>query len=317
MRVITIANSSDRALYPKVLDRFLPDRVKGEIKGLCGIGRIEEIRLRSAGAVSLTTDRGNLFLRSVVSPRELNDCLIAMCGFSLYAHSDTISRGYITLDGGIRVGICGRAAIDGGRVLGVYDISALNIRLPIVFRSFGDRICRLLRSSRGSRGVLIYSPPGVGKTTLLRSVAYKMATGYNALRVVIIDTRGEIGIYGDMSEAAIDVLAGYPKGVGIDIAARTMNAQLMVCDEIGDKDEARAIIYAQNCGVPLLASAHGDNISGLLRRTAIMQLHTARVFGYYVKISRGRIGGEYEYEIVTAEEADVLLQNSGGGYAGR
>ena len=82
--------------------------------------------------------------------------------------------------------------------------------------------------------------------------------------------------------------------------------------EVGDKEEARAIIYAQNCGVPLLASAHGDNILGLLRRTAIMQLHTARVFGYYVRISRCRTGGEYEYDIITAEDADVLLQNSRG-----
>ncbi len=306
---VTILNSSAREAYPQMLDRFLPEELCREIRGLAGVGRIEEIRLRSGGSASLTTEHGNIFLRTVIQQRQMNECLVAMCNSSLYAYSDTINNGYITLSGGIRVGICGRAAIDGGRVLGVYDISALNIRLPKVFRSFGEPVCRLIRNMKGSRGVLIYSPPGVGKTTLLRSVAYKMASGADAWRVAVIDTRGELGFSEEISRAAIDILTGYPKGVGIDIAARTMNAQLMVCDEIGDSEEARAIIYAQNCGVPLLASAHGDNILGLLRRTAIMKLHTARVFGAYVRIERVRSGGEYKYKVTTAEEADVLLQN--------
>lgn len=307
---VTILRGSAREAYPRGLDNFLPEELGKEIRQLVGIGRIEEIRLRSGGASSLTTDRGNIFLRTVVQPRQMNECLLSMCNSSLYAHSETINNGYITLSGGIRVGICGRAAIDGGRVLGVYDISALNIRIPTVFRSLGEPICRLIRNMEGNRGVLIYSPPGVGKTTLLRSVAYKMASGLNAWRVSVIDTRGELGFSEDISRAALDILTGYPKGVGIDIAARTMNAQLMVCDEIGDRDEARAIIYAQNCGVPLLASAHGDNILGLLRRTAIMKLHTARVFGAYVRIERRGAGEDYKYRITTAEEADVLLQDS-------
>ena len=98
--------------------------------------------------------------------------------------------------------------------------------------------------------------------------------------------------------------------MGIEIAARTMNPQLMVCDEIGDNEEAQAIIAAQNCGVPLLASAHGDTVEGLLRRTAIMNLHMAGVFEFYVGIERRREGGEYRYTVTTAEEADVFLQNS-------
>lgn len=308
----TIVDVKTTEIYPKILENFLPRRITDEIKNTnTGIGRIEEIRLRANSRVALTTDRGNILLRGIMSSREMNETLHSMCGYSLYAHSDTINNGYITLSGGIRVGVAGRASMDCGRVIGIYDISSLNIRIPKVFRGFGKKICDILRNSRSAQGVLIYSPPGVGKTTLLRSVAYKMASGYGARRVCIIDSRGELGIYEEQENASIDILSGYPKGTGIEIAARTMNSQLMVCDEIGDAEEARAIIYAQNCGVPLLASAHGENIKGLLSRPAIMELHRAGVFGTYVRIERGAAGGDYKYTVTTAEVADELFQNSG------
>jgi stage III sporulation protein AA len=192
-------------------------------------------------------------------------------------------------------------------VAGVYDVSALNIRLPTHIKSVGEPICKLIRAMRERKGVLIYSPPGVGKTTLLRSVAYKMASGISPWRVSIIDTRGELALSFDGSGATVDLLTGYPKSVGIEIAARTMNPELMVCDEIGDAEEARAIIGAQNCGVPLLASAHGADLGGLLRRTGIRELHIAGVFGAYVGIERVRNESEYRYKINTAREADRYL----------
>ena len=268
---------------------------------------LEEIRLRKGVPSSLSTNKGTIVLNSVMTQAQMNDILVAMSGRSLYAHTDTISQGYITLDGGIRVGICGRARVFDGKIRGICDVSALNIRLPTQIKGVGEQICRLLRSRIDKKGVLIYSPPGVGKTTLLRSVAYKMATEGRSKRVAVIDTRGELGIMLDGSRATIDVLSGYPKAIGIEIAARTMNPELMVCDEIGGEDEARAIIAVQNCGVPLLASAHGSDLHGLLKRTGILALHKAGVFGAYVRIDREYDRTEYKYKVNTAKEADRYL----------
>ena len=311
---ISISHIEKQEKYPVFLKRFLPESLCREID-LVPISAIEEIRLRAGARVTLTTSRGNIFLKSVFSQKEIADILSDMCGHSLYAYSDMINNGYVTLEGGVRVGICGRAAVEDERIIGVYSISSLNIRIPSDIRGIGGEICRLLRRVTGSRGVLIYSPPGVGKTTLLRSVARIMASGTDAARVAIIDTRGEISCFEDMQGAAIDVLSCYPKGIGIEIAARTMNAQLMICDEIGEEREIKSILYAQNCGVPLLASAHGDTVGGLLRRQGIMELHRAGVFGAYVRISRRAGSREYDYKITTAEEADDILQNNWRGCA--
>ena len=291
--------------YPETLDRFLPRVLIAELSVLDDLIVIEEIRMRKNAPCSLSTNFGNIVLSSVLTPSQMKDTLVSMSGHSLYAHSETINSGYLTLEGGIRVGICGRATVSGGCVTGVYDISALNVRIPRPIFDVGERVCSLLRTT--GNGVLVYSPPGVGKTTLLRSVAYRMASGERPIRVSVIDSRGELGIQSFDSSSVIDLLSGYPKAIGIEIAVRTMNPELLVCDEIGDEKEAMAIIGAQNCGVPLLASAHAGNIAGLLKRTGILALHKASVFGAYVGIERVSRQSDYKYTVHTAKEAERYL----------
>ena len=150
---------------------------------------------------------------------------------------------------------------------------------------------------------LLVGRHGVGKTTLLRGVAGIMASGDDARRVVLIDTRGELGFSLDGRSLLIDVMTGYPRDIAVEIAARTMSAQLMICDELGDSAEADAIISAQNCGVPFVASAHADSLEALMRRSGIRKLHRAHVFGHYVGIARDGAGG-FIYNISGYEEAD-------------
>ncbi len=305
---IKMARNGSRSLpIPPYLARCLPPRLTDEI-GRCGMGRIEELRLRAERCVYLTGAGENRRLETILSGEELSELVNRFCDGSLYAHRDTIVQGFLSLPDGIRVGICGRAAVEGEKVLGIYDISGLNIRLPARIERIGDGICRYLLENPQS-GILIYAPPGEGKTTLLRSVAARMATGSGARRVVVIDTRGELGYALKDPALSVDVLVGYPRALGVEIAARTMNAQVIVCDEIGERREAEAIRSAQNCGVPFVASAHADCVEGLLRRTGIRMLHDARVFDRYVGIRRRACGGEFDYTVTEWEDANGILED--------
>ena len=294
-----------RTYLPPTVLRTLPERLISELYAGRLPEHIEEIRLHAGRCASVVAGGRNILLRTVLSATEMTATLTRMCGGSLYTHAPTIAEGYLTLDGGVRVGVCGRAACEQGEVIGVYDVSGLCIRIPAHFAVSGREICNLMQKFRYTKGVLIYSPPGVGKTTLLRGVACALASGENPLRVVVIDTRGEMPFLQTGASLCLDVLVGYPRRLGVEIACRTMNAQVMICDEIGDYNEALALASVQNCGVPLVASAHASSVKELLCRTGLRLLHDCRMFGAYVGIERA--GNGFSYHVTDWESADACI----------
>ncbi len=277
---------------------LLPPKVRYEVQRFADARpeleeRITEIRLRRAGRVSVTVDRDNVTLPVSLTKDEIELTLKNLCDGSVYAHSDTINNGYISLKNGTRVGVVGRAVCSAERIDGVCDISALNIRIPRDIYGLGAPIFEEIKKRDFLCGVLIYSAPGVGKTTLLRSLIYELS---KTKRVAVIDTREELDIPSERSRALVDVLSGYPKAKGIEIATRTLSPQYIVCDEIG-ADEAKTVLASHSGGVPLIATAHALSCEALVRREGIKSLYEAGIFDIFAGITRKNGAHDYIYDI--------------------
>ena len=290
---------NDMVHLPWRLMRLLPRNVK---KALEGVGEIEELRL-SVGRCGWVRKNGeNLPIEVYMQKNELEELVLAMCGGSLYAHTDNICRGFISLGDGVRVGLSGRAVTENGRVSGIRDIESICIRIPHSVTVDASDAVFWLEKFDFTRGILVYAPPAGGKTTYLRNVALALSSGERVRHVVVVDSRDELCYSLGSPSLCLDLLRGYPMGYGIEIATRTLGAEVIVCDEIGGAEDAKSILAVQSGGVPLVASAHAKDLSDLMRRRSIAELHRAGVFCAYIGLCRG-----LSPVVHTAEEADAYF----------
>ena len=240
-------------------------------------------------------------LRTALRPEEITETVKKMCQNSMYAYKETINAGYIPLANGVRIGVCGSAFCECGRISSIRNITSLSIRIPKRTDNVARALCDMLWHNGNLMSCIIFSPSGVGKTTVLRSVARIFSEGRDPLRVAVIDTREEIGAFLGGSGLCIDILRGYPKETGIEIAARTLNAQLIICDEVFGEAESRALCGAVNCGIPIICSAHAGSLNELLARPGISLLHQMRAFDRYVKLSRAEEQFVFNFELYDRE----------------
>lgn len=280
---------------PAPLTAVLPPQLANAV---CHSGApcIEEIRLRANRYTDVISGERRYRTDVILGDGEMREILQRMCGGSLYAYSRTINQGYLSMSGGIRVGVCGTAATENERIIGVSTVTSLVVRIPHRIRVDPKPVVDCLIGGHCAGGILLYSPPGVGKTSLLRAVAEALSAPPLSRRTVVVDTREELQYTLEDKSLSIEILVGYPREIGIEIAVRSLGAELVICDEIGSLADAHAILSTANCGVPLIASAHAATLSQLLARPAFRELDEARVFSAYIGLSRDAQGLHYRIE---------------------
>jgi len=278
---------------------------------------MEEIRLRSNSplAISIGGLIVPLSLSGVIT--SISDAYIVLredilytlemiSRHSLFAFEEEIKNGFITISGGHRVGLCGKAIIEDGRIKNLRHISSMNIRIARQVKGAADKVLPYLINQKEGKiyHTLISSPPQAGKTTLLRDLARQLSYGVKRLgispcKVAIVDERSEIaGCYEGIPQMDVgpytDILDGCPKGQGIIMVIRSMSPQVVVADEIGKREDAEAILEAVKAGVAVITSAHSSNIDELFQRPVIGTLFKRSVFERIVFLSNKRGPGSLE-----------------------
>lgn len=262
---------------------------------------VSEVRLRADAPLSVT-----YFGRSawrfdgeavVLDEREVTATLGRLCEDSVHTYGECIKEGFAVLSGGYRIGVVGRAGSEGDTLRSVGGISSLSIRIPRGIVGAERDILGTVVQGEVIYPTLFFSPPNVGKTTLLRGLCLALSSGDRARRTAVIDTRGEIYIRSLFARSLADILSFYPRGKGIEIATRTMSPEVILCDEIGSPEEANAILSAQNSGVPLIATAHGDAFERLILRPSIRLLYEHRVFRYYIGLQRPPTQTRFSFDV--------------------
>ncbi len=255
---------------------------------------INEIRLVSGAKALIRTPYETKTLSVNCTPDDLRYTVRSLCGNSVYSHSESIKEGYITTVDGIRAGVGGRAVTDKGALAAVTDISCVVMRLPHRFQGAADGLYSVLEKSSFLGSVLVYSPPGGGKTTLLRELAVKLGQDSPCKSTVVVDSRCEI--CSGLDGMNVCKLLGYPRHKGIEIAVRTLGADIVICDEISTDGDAEAALECLGSGVTLVASAHGTN-DDIFDRKIVRSLDMHKLFhAYYgISISEGRTIGKVTY----------------------
>lgn len=281
------------------------------------LSRISEVRIRRGREVIVVIKNTSYFVdyngdiydypsvnSVIVSSDDFDEIFMNVCDYSIYNNVQNLTKGFVTLPNGSRVGVAGSAVIDDSKIISLKDITSLNFRISKQIKGCSNELLNFLYVN-SFPSIIIAGKPNSGKTTLLRDIARGLGSGFNNryIKIAVIDERNEIAGKKN-SEISMelgkntDVLTSFSKAQGIEIATRTLSPEMIICDEISTLQEVESILYSFSSGIAFALSVHINDRRDLIYKPIINVLLKTKQFSYIVLLN------EYTYkpEIIEAEE---------------
>lgn len=271
----------------------------------------EEIRLRIGRPVMLLAKDGEYFWNQkndilqknseqgyIWKETDMKETLSKMSQYSMYALEEELRNGFFTIQGGHRIGVAGRTVCEQGKILSFRNICSLNIRIARQKRGCAQQLLPWLIEEDNIYNTLLLSPPGVGKTTMLRDCIRLLSEGGKGIagkKVGVVDERSEIAasFFGvpqnDLGDRT-DVLDACPKAEGMRILLRSMSPQIIAVDELGSREDYLAVEEALHCGCRILGTMHAQNIGELQEKIYLSSWLDKGYFGRFVFLSLDQSG---------------------------
>lgn len=276
--------------------------------------KLYEIRLRVGRPLFLTYDGGECFLRRrerepyLVTQEDLKETLEYVSGYSLYAYEEEVRQGFLSVQGGHRVGVTGKVILNGNQIQGMKYISCINVRLAHQIKGCADAVMPYIQNKDWIAHTLIISPPRCGKTTLLRDIIRQISNGREGIEgktVGVVDERSELaGCYQGIPQNDLgirtDILDGCPKAEGMQMLIRSMSPSVVAVDELGGEEDFQAVKSVIHCGCKLIATVHGNSLEDILQQPLFRKLLKEHVFERYILLGKqdraGIIEGVFDGE---------------------
>lgn len=289
--------------------RVLPCRVRVLLeKERLECSYLQEVRLRIGKPLLCIYDGRERMIGNqrdgpyIVTKEDIKEMLQYVSNYSLYAYEQEMRQGFITIEGGHRVGMTGQAIIENGKVKNLRYISSVNLRMSHEIKGCADPIFAYIIAENRVCHTLIVSPPRCGKTTLLRDMIRQISDGnqwIDGMAVGVVDERSEIGgcymgVAQNQLGARTDILDCCPKAEGMMMLIRSMSPQVIAVDEIGTAEDVHAVEYAMHCGCRMIATVHADSMEELRKRPLLDQMIEHKRFERYILLGNRTHVGQVE-----------------------
>lgn len=266
------------------------------------LSRLQEIRLRIGKPLIIICNNKEWVSQKTIEKEELMEVLEYVSNYSLYAFENELKQGFITIEGGHRVGMTGQVLIENGEVKNIKHVSSMNIRISHEILNCADIIFPYITQEKQICNTLMISPPRCGKTTLLRDLIRQVSDGNQWVRgstVGVVDERSELGgCYLGVPQNCLgmrtDVLDCCPKSKGMLMLVRSMAPQVIAVDEIGSAEDIHALEYAMHCGCKMIATVHGTSMEEIRKKPILEELVKSHRFERYVVLGNTHRIGEIE-----------------------